>query len=514
MIVRLIRLAFLLSIALGYCQEASVLKTADTAQYYLNAIKEHYRKGEYKLHKAYSDSLFDYAQNRALVDMQIKALVNQGVNLNMHGDYQNAIETYRNALKLSKTIPKDVHTKVLVMVNLANTYSNIELYDESTSLMQEVLQMADLTQNPDVMRMAALSGLSKNYSVIGNEIESLNYAKQVRSIAKILGDRTAELTAINHISNSYYKLGDYAKAIAIAEEALAYKEMALPTKAKAWVLLSLGEAHVKLEHYLVAEPYLKDALQIAQHHKLLDAEVLCYEKLIQVYKAKDDKQALIDAEQSYANAKINILSNQKESASNVLKAKIVTKEQEQKAYEQSISELTLKNKLIIVAGCIVIVFLIVFLYRYKTSKPLFNKGDKQEAVSTLNVPLTTERYKNSTLSETDRKIYKQQLEQLMAQDKPYLKDTFNQTELAGLLKISTHHLSEVLHYEFKQNFYALINQYRVNYSKNLLLDAKHKNTKMLAIAYESGFKSKTTFYRAFKNLVGKTPLEYKTQNKS
>ena len=40
-------------------------------------------------------------------------------------------------------------------------------------------------------------------------------------------------------------------------------------------------------------------------------------------------------------------------------------------------------------------------------------------------------------------------------------------------------------------------------------DPKYDNYKILAIGYEAGFKSKTSFNRVFKTHVGLTPSEYK-----
>lgn len=508
---KIVRVVVLLLVVFGYSQKAAVTVVNDTAQYYLNTARKHYMAGEYNLHKAYSDSLYVFSKSRGLVNMQIKAMVNRAVNLNIQGNYQNTIETYRKALALSKTLPNDIHTQVLVMVNLANTYSNVGLYEESITLMEQVLQKARLTEQPDVMRMAALNGLSKNYSAIGNEEAALQYAKQVRDLAQKLGNRSAELTAINHISNSYYKLGQFNKAIEIAQEALTFEEMKLPTKAKAWVLLSLGEAHEKLEHYTEAETYLNEALQIALDKNILEIKMLCYQKLMAVYQFQNKTEALTETERLYAETKIEVLNNQKEGANDALKAEIITKEKEQEKYEKSISALIKKNKTIITVGLfIVVVLLIILLYRRKGIGQE-TKANWQESVSVQPEAQKTESYKNSALSATDRAMYKQQLEQVMAQDKPYLKDTFSQAELAETLKISTHYLSEVLHYEFQQNFYALVNQYRVDYSKALLVNPEYKDAKMLAIAYESGFKSKTTFYRVFKSLVGVTPLEYKNK---
>ena len=41
----------------------------------------------------------------------------------------------------------------------------------------------------------------------------------------------------------------------------------------------------------------------------------------------------------------------------------------------------------------------------------------------------------------------------------------------------------------------------------------YEEYKIVAIGYEAGFKSKTSFNRAFKNLVGVTPSEYRKKSK-
>jgi AraC-like DNA-binding protein len=45
----------------------------------------------------------------------------------------------------------------------------------------------------------------------------------------------------------------------------------------------------------------------------------------------------------------------------------------------------------------------------------------------------------------------------------------------------------------------------VQYALNLLQAGEHKKTSIDGIAVKSGFKSKTTFYRAFKAEYGVTP---------
>jgi AraC-like DNA-binding protein len=63
-----------------------------------------------------------------------------------------------------------------------------------------------------------------------------------------------------------------------------------------------------------------------------------------------------------------------------------------------------------------------------------------------------------------------------------------------------------------KTFYDLVNGYRVEEAKRLLLDPKSKNNKILAIAFDSGFNSKTTFNTVFKKFTGFTPSDFKEQH--
>ncbi len=74
-------------------------------------------------------------------------------------------------------------------------------------------------------------------------------------------------------------------------------------------------------------------------------------------------------------------------------------------------------------------------------------------------------------------------------------------------KMSPEQLSEFINLEFQKNFNSFVNDYRVKEAMRLLENDQHSNA--LHIGMEVGFNSKSTFYSAFKNITGKTPLEYR-----
>ncbi|MDN5202415.1 helix-turn-helix domain-containing protein [Fulvivirgaceae bacterium BMA10] len=72
-------------------------------------------------------------------------------------------------------------------------------------------------------------------------------------------------------------------------------------------------------------------------------------------------------------------------------------------------------------------------------------------------------------------------------------------------------LSEYFRSYRRTSFYHFLNQKRVKTFKEKVANDQHTHLDLLGITYESGFGSKATFNRAFKNLEGITPKEYRAR---
>jgi AraC-like DNA-binding protein len=83
------------------------------------------------------------------------------------------------------------------------------------------------------------------------------------------------------------------------------------------------------------------------------------------------------------------------------------------------------------------------------------------------------------------------------------------SKLSKATGISKRLITKILNEYLGNNFYTLINNYRIEDVKSMMLDKAHENQTFLAIAYECGFNSKTAFYTSFKKATGMTPSEYK-----
>jgi len=122
-------------------------------------------------------------------------------------------------------------------------------------------------------------------------------------------------------------------------------------------------------------------------------------------------------------------------------------------------------------------------------------------------------YSHSLASASTNEVQqlKQSLEQILQEEKPYLNEELTLGTLAKMLPTTDKKLSALLNHELNTNFYDLINHYRVEAVKNKMGDSSFEHYTLLAIAFECGFKSKTSFNRIFKKETGLSPSAYKKQ---
>lgn len=115
----------------------------------------------------------------------------------------------------------------------------------------------------------------------------------------------------------------------------------------------------------------------------------------------------------------------------------------------------------------------------------------------------------SGYAEEEVRQLQSELEKILLMEKPYLDEDLTLGKLAAMLPTTDKKLSTLLNQIMGTNFYDYINKYRVAAVKEKLNSKEFENLTLLGIAYESGFKSKTSFNRIFKKETGLSPSEYK-----
>jgi len=122
---------------------------------------------------------------------------------------------------------------------------------------------------------------------------------------------------------------------------------------------------------------------------------------------------------------------------------------------------------------------------------------------------TLPKQNSSLLSASDLQQIKTKLKALIEEDKIFLNPDLSLAILSKYLDTSEKNCSKYFSTELKTNFNQYINSFRVKSFKENVRSGKFDNLTLLGIAFESGFDSKSTFNRVFKQMEGITPTAYK-----
>lgn len=118
------------------------------------------------------------------------------------------------------------------------------------------------------------------------------------------------------------------------------------------------------------------------------------------------------------------------------------------------------------------------------------------------------KYKQALLDTNEVTKYSKELKQIMIDYKLYLNPDLSLKDLASYLDLPANYVSQLLNLGFQKNFSEYINTFRINEFKERILLEENKGLTIMAIAYDSGFNSKTVFNTFFKKIEGVTPNAY------
>ena len=180
----------------------------------------------------------------------------------------------------------------------------------------------------------------------------------------------------------------------------------------------------------------------------------------------------------------------------------------------------LRSSFFALLGCLFfIVSLVLFLhqpevfYGHLFVAVNWNKGTEETTDSVNLAPIATPASvaKKVSLLPDQLSTYSSSMTVFMETKSPFLNADFQIVDLARELNIPVHHCSFIINNVIGKNFRDWINSYRI---QHFILEYPLKSSRITigAIASESGFKTLTTFYNAFKKETGMMPTGYFTQN--
>ncbi len=155
-------------------------------------------------------------------------------------------------------------------------------------------------------------------------------------------------------------------------------------------------------------------------------------------------------------------------------------------------------------GLAIVAAFIVYLI-IRTRKATQCKDELVEEVSKAN---ETENPTVSAISVADGELL-QRVCQLMEEQHLYLNSGLKISDVAMAAGCNRNVLSACINSLRNCSFSKFVNTYRVEHAKQLL---SQPDTRVSEVWMETGFANETTFFRAFKAIVGMTPSEWKSSN--
>ncbi|MFY0654667.1 MAG: AraC family transcriptional regulator [Cyclobacteriaceae bacterium] len=110
-------------------------------------------------------------------------------------------------------------------------------------------------------------------------------------------------------------------------------------------------------------------------------------------------------------------------------------------------------------------------------------------------------------SAEDKNNLEVKINHLISKDQVFLDPELSLAGLSKMLDVPKNKLSEYFS-SHGQSFRSFINNHRVDHFSELIHQGKHEQFSFLGLALESGFNSKASFNRIFKEVKGMTPSDF------
>ena len=93
-------------------------------------------------------------------------------------------------------------------------------------------------------------------------------------------------------------------------------------------------------------------------------------------------------------------------------------------------------------------------------------------------------------------------------DKLYLDDELTLKKFSDSISLPEKYVSQIINGKLNCSFKRLINQYRVEEAKRIMINSKEAKLKLFDVGNRSGFNNKVSFYRVFKEFENMSPSDF------
>lgn len=402
------------------------------------------------------------------------------------------------------------------------------MYEAAHLTSEEQTSMDYLYQALDLAEQSGDSALLANvYSAFGlanyrngDQLEAVRYYKKARALISEKGSNS-ELWAATYQHLSYVQLDSVESACKLSkyllEQCLKNNSPILSNayRGRAWCFAKNGQNDS-------AAYYLQLAAKERESGEKADASPGFYyymhdiAVLIKNYKLalKYLNKSLVQFRKSYRESVAEELTATRTKFDyDIQKERIKKLKLQNELEHEKVQRQRVVNVFIIV---LLIAALFFFYYRRKQMrnlnaayKNLVKKNLELDKINISLKKLEKKRTKNNDgiNIKDEEKIYVK-LKNLLEEDKIFRQKDLTESKIAEILDTNTTYISSIINNRFGVPFKTLLNKYRIDEARQLLVSKEYSNYSIEGIASEVGYQSRSAFYQVFKQNTGMTPTAY------
>lgn len=277
---------------------------------------------------------------------------------------------------------------------------------------------------------------------------------------------------------------------------------------------------------------LHEALSLAAHSNMKDAELELYDHLAELYALQGDILGENLFRNNYLALKDTLLNyRQLMSVSEIRFVNSMKRVDEQMAQMELRRQRQLLILGVVIGAALLILCFLLVLWRKnkrlreqnknlytKTLATLRNEEKERKRCETLeqelsqikeSIPQRKEKYTYNNLSNDDKQILASRILRVMETCGEIYSPEFSLERLSELVGSRYKLVSQVINETCQMNFSTFLNEYRVKEACRQMSDREHYgNLTIEAISQGVGFKSRASFISAFKKFTGLTPSQF------
>ncbi len=431
------------------------------------------------------------------------------------GNYHTAYELLLKALQLSK-ITGDTAQMSNIYSNIGNIHYHFRNYDLAHFYYSNALKLCQ----DSVIIAVILNNLGYVEVQNGHLDDAFDYLSRSSQMIRQL--QIPFLQVISHSLGAFYEEKKmYDSAFHYYQLSMIEAEKTNDMKQKAEALSDLGKLFFETKKPHLAEYYTELSNTIADGNTYLAISMENYLTLSRIAETKGDKAGALEYLKQYSNIKDSISELEKAAEINQLQRLHETldldRQIEQLTVEQQIKEKVVRYQKIIqwilltVLIVISIVLIIVFSQNKKLNRAYKILVEKNLEIIEIqeNSPETNaKKYQKSVLSDDMQNELLKRIRTLMNDMSVVCDPDLSIEKLADLVQSNRAYVSQVINDVLKKNFRTFLNDYRIREAQRLFLELDLSKYTIESIAVKVGFKSRSTFISAFKEVTGVNPSFY------